>query len=123
VLPGDNGGVVLPDGSAVLSGAELGLVPGAVFGPGVVVSVDVPDGVVLAGEVTPVKGVPPGQRELSGKRSHKMRLASFESFISGGALLVWATAILLASARVRAVPMQARYLTFIMLNLIEVTGH
>ncbi|MHC5741230.1 MAG: hypothetical protein ACYTXT_04850 [Nostoc sp.] len=116
------GGVMLP-GAGVVSGVpdSGGVVPGAVVLSGVVVSA----GVVSAGTVVlpgalGVAAVPPEQRELSGKCSHRIFIPSGDILISAGALveslldwamgdlLDWATAILVVSAKDKAVPIRVR---------------
>ncbi|MGV0103796.1 hypothetical protein NSTCB13_02427 [Nostoc sp. DSM 114160] len=121
-------GVVL-SGAGVVSGVPdpEGVLPGAVvLSGGVVLSgVVVSAGVVSAGTVVlpgalGVSAVPPGQRELSGKFWHRIFLPSGDSLISAGALvesvLDWAmgdlldsaTAILVVSAKDKAVPIKLR---------------
>lgn len=113
MLPG--AGVVF-----VLSGApDSGGVtlPGVVVLSGVVVSAGT---VVLPGAVG-VTAVPPAQRELRGKYSHRIFIPSGDILISVGELveeslldwamgdlLDWATAILVVSAKDRAVPIRVR---------------
>ncbi len=150
----ESGLVVLP-GAGVVSGVDPGVVvlPGVGFvsegvGPGVVVvsgaGVNVPDGrdsgllglpgVVLSGVglVVPLLGapvltaVPPGQREFSGKFSHRTFMPSGDILISVGELvdelldwamedlLDWAAATLALSAKVRAVPIRLRVFPFIL---------
>jgi hypothetical protein len=123
----DSGGVTLPGAGVmfVLSGVpDSGGVtlPGVVVLSGVVVS----DGVVSAGTVVlpgavGVTAVPPAQRELRGKYSHRIFIPSGDILISVGELveeslldwamgdlLDWATAILVVSAKDRAVPIRVR---------------
>lgn len=121
-LPGSDG-VGVPDPGVVSGvldpGGVLvpGLVPGAVVLSGVVVLLGVVSaGVVLLGTTA----VPPGQRELSGKYSHRIFIPSGDILISVGALveslLDWAmgdlldsaTAILVVRAKDRAVPIRLR---------------
>ncbi|MDZ8024788.1 MAG: hypothetical protein RMX97_08900 [Nostoc sp. DedQUE11] len=134
-LPG--AGVILlgaPDSEGVAPGAGVVVVPSGVPEPdgvtfsGVVVlsGVVVSDGVVSAGTVVlpgaaGVTAVPPLQRELSGKYSHRIFMPSGDILISVGelveeSLLDWAmgdlldsaTAILVVSAKDRAVPIRVR---------------
>lgn len=127
MLPGSDG--VVPDPGVVSGvldpGGVLvpGLVPGAVVLSGVVVVllgvVSVGD-VVLLGALLGTTAVPPGQRELSGKYSHRIFIPSGDILISVGALveslLDWAmgdlldsaTAILVVRAKDRAVPIRLR---------------
>lgn len=128
-MPGALGsdGVMVPD-PGVVSGVldprgvlVPGLVPGAVVLSGVVVLLGVVSGgtVVLLGALG-VAAVPPGQRELSGKYSHRIFIPSGDILISVGALveslLDWAmgdlldsaTAMLAVSAKDRAVPIMVR---------------
>ncbi|RCJ14845.1 hypothetical protein A6S26_09290 [Nostoc sp. ATCC 43529] len=137
-------GIVLPGAGVILLGApeSEGVAPGAgvvvvssgvpepdgVTFPGVVVlsGVVVSDGVVSAGTVVlpgavGVTAVPPLQRELRGKYSHRIFIPSGDILISVGelveeSLLDWAmgdlldsaTAILVESAKDRAVPIRVR---------------
>jgi hypothetical protein len=122
-LPGA-GGVTLPGAGVKLLGA-----PGAggvtLPGAGVLSGVVVLPGVVSAGTVVllgalGVAAVPPGQRELSGKFSHRIFIPCDDILISVGALvdslldcamgdlLDSATAILVVRARDRAVPIRVR---------------
>ena len=126
-LPGSDG-VTVPD-PGVVSGVldprgvlVPGLVPGAVVLSGVVVVLlgVVSAGVVLLGALLGTTAVPPGQRELSGKYSHRIFIPSGDILISVGALveslLDWAmgdlldsaTAILVVRAKDRAVPIRLR---------------
>ena len=122
------GGVMLP-GAGVVSGVpdSGGVVPGAVVLSGVVLLSGV---VVSAGTVVlpgalgagalGVAAVPPEQREFSGKCSHRIFIPSGDILISVGALveslLDWAmgdlldsaTAILVVSAKDKAVPIRLR---------------
>lgn len=118
-------GVTAP-GAGVLSGVA-DPAPGSVVLPGAVVlsGVLVPLGVVSAGAVVPlgalgVTAVPPGQRELSGKYSHRIFIPSGDILISVGALveslLDWAmedlldsaTAMLAVNAKDKAAPIRVR---------------
>ncbi len=144
----DSGVVVLPGAGVVVSaGLDPGVVfseldPGMVVLPGVMVSglvesgvTVVPGVVVFSGVglvVEPVLGVPvltaapPGQRELSGKYSHRIFMPSGDILISVGALvdelsawamedlLDWAAATLAVKANVRAVPIRLRDFPFIL---------
>ncbi len=145
----DSGVVVLPGAGVVVSeGAVPGVVlvseldPGMVVLPGVIVSglvesgvTVVPGVVVFSGVglvVVPVLGVPvltaapPGQRELSGKYSHRIFIPSGDILISVGALVdelsAWAmedlldcaAATLAVKANVRAVPIRLRDFPFIL---------
>ncbi|WP_335126123.1 hypothetical protein, partial [Nostoc sp.] len=118
-----SGGVTLP-GAGVLSGLpDPGgfMLPGAGVLSGVVLLL----GVVSAGTVVllgalGLAAVPPGQRELSGKYSHRIFMPSGDILISVGALvdslLDWAmgdlldsaTAILVVRAKDKAVPIRVR---------------
>ncbi|WP_190955969.1 hypothetical protein [Nostoc paludosum] len=138
----DSEGILLgaPESEGVAPGAGVVVVPsgvpepdGVTF-PGVVVlsGVVVCDGVVSAGTVVlpgavGVTAVPPPQRELRGKYSHRIFLPSGDSLISVGelveeSLLDWAmgdlldsaTAILVVSAKDRAVPIRVRDFPIIM---------
>ncbi len=119
MLPG--AGVVsgVPDSGGVVPGA--GVVSGVVVLSGVVVSAGtvVLPGALGAGALG-VAAVPPEQRELSGKCSHRIFIPSGDILISVGALveslLDWAmgdlldsaTAILVVSAKDKAVPIRLR---------------
>ncbi|BAY28566.1 hypothetical protein NIES2107_03970 [Nostoc carneum NIES-2107] len=144
VLPG--AGVVVSDGAVpgVVFVSE-GLVPGIVVVPGVMLSGFVDPGVTLGPGVVLFSGVglvglvvepvlglpvltaaPPGQRELSGKYSHRIFMPSGDILISVGALvdelsawamedlLDWAAATLALKAKVRAVPIRLRDFPFIL---------
>ncbi len=117
----DSGGVTLP-GSVVLPGVpDSGgvMVPGAVVLSGVVLGVVSAGTVVLLGALG-VTTVPLGQRELSGKYSHRIFIPSGDILISAGALLEslldWAmgdlldsaTAILVVNAKDKAAPIRVR---------------
>lgn len=114
------GAGVLSPGGVIVPGAGV-LSPGGVMLPGAVVL----SGVVSAGTVVllgavGVAAVPLGQRELSGKYSHRIFIPSGDILISVGALveslLDWAmgdlldsaTAILVVSAKDKAVPIRVR---------------
>ena len=81
------------------------------------------DGSVSGVVVVPVGGVvtltPPGQRELSGKRSHKILNPSGESSISGVfvSVLDCARATLPVTANTNAVQMMVKYFAFTPINL------
>lgn len=136
--PGSDG-VTVPDPGGV-SGGVSGvpdpngfLVPGAVVLSGVVVLLGVVSGgtVVLPGELG-TTAVPPGQRELSGKYSHRIFIPSGDILISVGelveSLLAWAmgdlldsaTAMLAVSAKDRAVPIIVR--DFPIILIINLNG-
>ena len=125
-LPGA-GGVTLPGAGVKLLGAPGAggvTLPGAgalseLPGAGGVTGTGVLSGVVLLGALG-VAAVPPGQRELSGKSSHRIFIPCDDILISVGALvdslldcamgdlLDSATAILVVRARDRAVPIRVR---------------
>lgn len=106
-------GDVGSDGTVVLSGAVLPLVG---LASGVVVLLGIPE----------LTAVPPGQRELSGKYSHRIFIPSGDSLISVGELmdglldstigdlLDWAAATLVVSPKVSAVPIRSRKFPFIL---------
>ncbi len=120
----DPGGVMVPGAGVILLGVpdSGGVTLGVVVLSGVVVL----DGVVSAGTVVPpgapgLAAVPPGQRELRGKYSHRIFIPSGDILISVGELvdeslldcamgdlLDSATAILVVSAKDRAVPIRVR---------------
>ena len=121
-------GVMLP-GAGVVSGVPPSgrvvpgvVVPGVVVLSGVVVlfGVVVSAGAVVLPGALGVAAVPPEQRELSGKCSHRIFIPSGDILISVGALveslLDWAmgdlldsaTAILVVSAKDKAVPIRVR---------------
>ncbi|AFZ22582.1 hypothetical protein Cylst_0207 [Cylindrospermum stagnale PCC 7417] len=89
---------------------------------------------VLLGELELI-AVPPGQRELSGKYSHRIFIPSGDSFISVGEvmdelldssigdLLDWATATLVVRAKVMAVPIRVRDFPFILKLTSRSTDH
>ena len=90
-----SGGVTLP-GAGVLSGGVmlLGVVSaGTVVLPGAVLGVVSAGAVVLPGAAPGVSAVPPGQRELSGKYSHRIFIPSGDILISVGALVDVATGL------------------------------
>ena len=123
--PGSDG--VRVPGAGMLSGVA-DPAPGSVVLPGAVVlsGVVVPLGVVSAGAVmlpgalVGVTAVPPGQRELSGKYSHRIFIPCGDILISVGALveslLDWAmedlldsaTATLAVNAKDKAAPIRVR---------------
>ncbi|WP_409880744.1 hypothetical protein [Nostoc sp. DedQUE03] len=125
-LPGAGVKLLGPPGAGVLSGVpdpDPGwvLLPGAVVLSGVVVpGVVVSAGVVVLLGALGVSAVPPGQREFSGKFSHRIFIPSGDILISAGALveslLDWAmgdlldsaTAILVVNAKDKAVPIRVR---------------
>ena len=106
--PGTPGDVVSVGGTSVApgSGAEG-------FGDGSV------SGVVVVPADGVVKLVPPGQRELSGKRSHRILNPSGESSISGVFVSVpdCAKATLPVTANTNAVQMMVKYFAFTPINL------
>jgi hypothetical protein len=135
MVPGAGDGVSLgvPDsGGVMVPGAGDGVSPGVPDSGGVALGVVVLSGVVLfdgvvsAGTVVPlgalgVSAVPPGQRELRGKYSHRIFIPSGDILISVGELvdeslvdcaigdlLDSATAILVVSAKDKAVPIRVR---------------
>ena len=144
--PGDDDGVPLVPGVLPFPGGKAGLLIGSPAPPGTpgdVVSVgggvSLVPGVVLSGVAgsgavgfgdgavseLPIDGVvfasviPPGQRELSGKRSHKIFMPSEESLISGilVSVLVWAKATLVVTANANVVQMMVKYFAFTPINL------
>ena len=106
--PGTPGDVVSVGGTSVVpgSGAEG-------FGEGCV------SGVVVVPVDGVVKLAPPGQRELSGKRSHRILNPSGESSISGVFVSVpdCARATLPVTANANAVQMMVKYFAFTPINL------
>jgi hypothetical protein len=125
-LPGvpGSGGVMFSGAGVVLLGLVLpseGVVSGTVVLPGVL----------------GVTAVPPGQRELRGERSHRILNPSGDKLISVGVLVDWlldwairdlledwATAILVESAKVRAVPIRVRDFPIILkLTSTELSAH
>ncbi|WP_189523439.1 hypothetical protein [Nostoc sp. PA-18-2419] len=122
----ESGVVIVPPGAGVVLSLGV-LAGGGVVPDGAVVSgVVVLDGVVVSGVVVllgvvGVTAVPPGQRELSGKYSHRIFIPSGDILISVGELveellldcamgdlLDWATAILVVNAKHKAVPIRVR---------------
>ncbi|WP_167407608.1 hypothetical protein [Nostoc flagelliforme] len=112
-------GVTVP-GAGVLSGVA-DPAPGSVVLPGaVVLSGVVSTGAVVVPGALGVSAVPPGQRELSGKFSHRIFIPSGDILISVGApvepLLDWAmgdlldsaTAMLAVNAKDKAAPIRVR---------------
>jgi hypothetical protein len=103
------------------------VVPGTVVLLGVVLpSAGLVSGVVLRSRLLGVSAVPPGQREFSGKYSHRIFIPCGDILISVGELidvlldsamgdsLDWATATPLVSAKVSAVPIRLRDFPFIL---------
>ena len=122
LLGAPSGAGVTPPGAGALSGAPAG---GGVTPPGVGALSGAPGAGALSGVVVllgalGVSAVPLGQRELSGKYSHRIFIPSGDILISVGALvespLDWAmgdlldsaTAILVVSAKDRAAPIMVR---------------
>ena len=123
--PGDvvsvGGGVPSGDGIGIGSPGDVVSVDGVVVVPGSGAE-ESGDGWVSGVVVVPVgvvKLTPPGQRELSGKRSHKILNPSGESSISGVFVSVpdCARATLPVTANANAVQMMVKYFAFTPINL------
>ena len=143
----ESGTVVLPGAGVKLLGVPglgtvvlLGAVLSGSFVPGLVVLESgvlvVPGKFVLPSELLGVSAVPPGQREFSGKYSHRIFMPSSDILISVGELmdvlldsaigdlLDWARATLLVSDKVSAVPIRLRDFPFILkLTSTEHSAH
>ena len=114
---GDSSGAGLTSGEGTGDSSGAGLTSGEGAGDPVGVGL----GVTMLGLLV----VLPAQRELSGKRSHRIFIPSGESLISVGSLGLeelpdWATTTVPGITKARAVPMKVRYLAFIALNLNKI---
>lgn len=143
----ESGTVVLPGAGVKLLGVPelgtvvlLGALESGSFVPGLVVLESgvlvVPGKFVLPSGLLGVSAVPPGQREFSGKYSHRIFMPSSDILISVGELmdvlldsaigdlLDWARATLLVRAKVSAVPIRLRDFPFILkLTSTEHSAH